>query len=528
MDRRRIILNIGTSVISRFLLLLSALYVRRLLIRDIGNEYNGLNSLYADIIGVLSVAELGAGCAIVFSMYSPIAGGDREKVSELYCLYRKLYRIIGSVIFAGGLAVMCFLPHLIDDCDHLPVNVYATFFITLISAVLTYLFSAKTALIEAFRDNYVTTAILTVARLSCYALQSACILLWKSYELFLICRIIETGIIWGLTEFAVRKMHGDILAVPEKRNTAAAPEVSRNIRAMFMHKIGTILVNSTDSIIISGFAGVAVLGLYTNYQYLAVVLSGTVSLFFTPLTSIVGHLCATGTAAKSEKCFKIMYCLNYILGVVFFLGYYAVIDSIVEMFFGADLAIPRSMIFILTFSQFVSFMRRTTLLFRDASGTFYNDRIKPVAEGIINLILSLILVCILPDEYCITGVVSATVITTLTICHTVEPYVVFRHVFGKSPKYFYIRNYGGMAVFAAGELFMQQLCRTSGKPFRLAVTNGFLSMLVSLLILSLLYAADRRFRSAFRYLAGNIINMSAGMLNRIRTRHVNAAGRRLS
>ena len=108
-----------------------------------------------------------------------------------------------------------------------------------------------------------------------------------------------------------------------------------------------------------------------------------------------------------------------------------------------------------------------------------------------------------------------------------EPYVVFRHVFGKSPKYFYIRNYGGMAVFAAGELFMQQLCRTSGNPLRLAVTNGFLSMLVSLLILSLLYAADRRFRSAFRYLAGNIINMSAGMLNRIRTMHVNAAGRRL-
>ena len=102
MDKRRGILNVSVSIFSRIVLLASALVVRRLLIRYIGNDVNGLNSLYASIIGMLTVAELGVGSAIVFSMYRPIVAGEKEKVAALYLLYKKLYRIIGAVIFSAG------------------------------------------------------------------------------------------------------------------------------------------------------------------------------------------------------------------------------------------------------------------------------------------------------------------------------------------------------------------------------------------------------------------------------------------
>ena len=48
--------NISTSILSRLLLLFVALYVQRLLIQKIGNDANGLNSLYSSIIGMLAVA----------------------------------------------------------------------------------------------------------------------------------------------------------------------------------------------------------------------------------------------------------------------------------------------------------------------------------------------------------------------------------------------------------------------------------------------------------------------------------------
>ena len=84
MDRKRSVLNVGVALLSKVILLITALFVRRLLIQYIGNTVNGLNSLYASIIGVLSVAELGVGSAITFSMYSPIISGDKRKGRERY------------------------------------------------------------------------------------------------------------------------------------------------------------------------------------------------------------------------------------------------------------------------------------------------------------------------------------------------------------------------------------------------------------------------------------------------------------
>ena len=83
MDKKRSVLNVSVSILSRILMLIAAIIVRRLLIQKIGNDVNGLNSLYTDIIGMLAVAELGIGSAIIYSMYSPIVAGDRKKVSAL-------------------------------------------------------------------------------------------------------------------------------------------------------------------------------------------------------------------------------------------------------------------------------------------------------------------------------------------------------------------------------------------------------------------------------------------------------------
>lgn len=46
MDRQKSRLNVSTFIVSRVLLLVAAFLVRRLLIQYIGNDVNGLNTLY--------------------------------------------------------------------------------------------------------------------------------------------------------------------------------------------------------------------------------------------------------------------------------------------------------------------------------------------------------------------------------------------------------------------------------------------------------------------------------------------------
>ena len=310
MDKKRSIINVSTSIAARIILLIASLIVRHLLIYHIGNDVNGLNSLYTSIIGVLSLAELGVGSAISYAMYRPIVEGDKKKVAALYRLFQRLYWIISGVIFGVGLMVMPFLPHFIRDYQVLDVNVYLTFFLRLASVSLTYLYGAKTSLIMAHKDDYITTGILTIGSLIGYALQALSILWFRSYSVYLGCHIVETMLVWGMTNFVVKKRHKEIADRREEVDRETRQKISQNVKAMCMHRIGGVLINSVDNVIISAFISVKILGKYSNYTLIASVVSGTISLFFTPLTSVIGHLCASDDRVKIKETYHFFYYLN--------------------------------------------------------------------------------------------------------------------------------------------------------------------------------------------------------------------------
>lgn len=480
-------------MLSRVIILLMTLLVRRLLIDYIGNEVNGLNYLYASIIGMLSVAELGVGSAIVFSMYKPIVSGDDRSVAALYRLYRRLYRIIGAVIFAAGIAVMPFLPRLISDYEAVNVNVYLTYFLTLISIVLSYLYSAKTSLIEAHKNNYITTGILTFSRILRYLMQIAAILIWRSYVIFVICQIIETLLVWILTEAAVNRLYPEIIRRRETLDKELASEVSKNVRAMFMHKIGEVFVLTIDSVIISAFVGVAILGKYSNYSLIATGAASIISLFFTPLTAVVGHLCASEDTEEIKKYFNYFYSFNLVVGIVFFLGYFAIVDNLVQILFGSGLEMSRVVSSTITLNSFVGYMRMSQQLFNNASGTFYYDRWKPIAESLCNLTLSLLFVITFPEEYAVAGVIAATIITNLVICDIVEPYVLYKYVLKQSSKGFCIRNYINVGIFTICLLIVSRLMVAYESSFAELVVNGLISVGVSMTVIILYGLIDREF-----------------------------------
>ena len=274
---------------------------------------------------------------------------------------------------------------------------------------------------------------------------------------------------------------------------------------MFMHKVGTIVVNSIDSVIISSFIGVVLLGKYSNYAMIAGMMMNILALFFSPLTSVVGHLCAEGDRDRTKGYYDFFHSLNYVLGFVFFLGYYAVIDHAVSLLFGPDLRLSRAISFIITLNQFTQYMRKATLLFRDASGAFYYDRWKPIAEGACNLALSLIFVRVFPEDFKAAGVIAATVLTTLLICDIVDPYVLFTHMFNKKPWKFYIRNYAYIAVFTVSLLLMTWLPQTRDDGLSVLLTNCLLSFGVSLVALCLVFMFDGTFRKNVRIMGYNLM-----------------------
>lgn len=453
MDRKKGVLNISVSVILKLSITVVNILARRFLIQYIGNEINGLNSLYLSILDFLSVAELGVGSAIAYCMYKPIVDGDENKVSALYGLFNKLYFIIAGVILIGGCVIMPLLPILAKQYQTVNVNLYLTFGLMLISVVLSYVYSPKMSLINAYKNNYITTMISSLGLLLQCAIQIAVLAFTRSFVWFIVCRIAIVLLQWLATEIIARKKYGKIIKNKQKIDDFTKKEVTKNVKAMFMHRIGGVLVNTADSIIISAFIGIVVLGKYSNYTTIVVAMNSVLVLFFSPLTSVIGHMCVEEDKSAIRKYYNFFYLFNFVLGVIFYLGYFAVIDNLVTICFGGGLEMAKAVSFVITVNYFIQFMRQATLLFRDATGTFYNDRWKPLLEGLVNIGLSIGFVFLFDylwgEEFAVVGVIAATILTNLLICHIVEPHVLFKYALKAPAKKHYIRNYICIAVFIA-------------------------------------------------------------------------------
>lgn len=90
------------------------------------------------------------------------------------------------------------------------------------------------------------------------------------------------------------------------------------------------------------------------------------------------------------------------------------------------------------------------------------------------------------------GVIAATIVTSLLICHIVDPYVVYRYVFRCSVKEYWLRNYACMGLFVIA-LFSLNYLETD----RL-IQKGLISLGVSAVVLGVAAIADIAF---FRRLA---------------------------
>jgi len=71
--------NLKYTLIGQFSRILISFLSRTIFVIYLNAEYLGLNGLFTNILSVLSVAELGIGTAIAYSLYEPLAEKNEKK-----------------------------------------------------------------------------------------------------------------------------------------------------------------------------------------------------------------------------------------------------------------------------------------------------------------------------------------------------------------------------------------------------------------------------------------------------------------
>ena len=82
--------NIGYRLISQVASIILKFVSSTIFIYILGVEYLGINGLFSEILQMLSLADLGFGTAMVFSMYKPLAEHDEKRLTQLVALYKRI------------------------------------------------------------------------------------------------------------------------------------------------------------------------------------------------------------------------------------------------------------------------------------------------------------------------------------------------------------------------------------------------------------------------------------------------------
>lgn len=498
--------NTTVAITARMIAIIMGFVTRVVFTHVLNESYVGVNGLFTDILNILSLTELGVGTAITYALYQPIAEGDIEKQQALMQLFQWFYRATAACVAVIGLAIVPFLDVLMKnrpDVEHLTL----IYLLYLSNSVLSYLLIYKRILIEAHQMNYIVLIYQTTFLVIQDICQIIILLTTKNFILFLSVYIICTVL---NNVFISRKAERMFPYLRDKKKHSLSAEekgdIFKNIRAMIMHKLGNVVVNNTDNLLISSFVGVVSVGIYSNYYLLIGSVRQVLDQIFQGITASVGNLGATENKERIRAVFETTFFIGHWLYGFAAIALYELLNPFVELSFGKNYLFTRDIVLILCINFFLNGTRKAVLTFRDSLGLFWYDRYKAVAEAVLNLVVSILLV----QKLGTWGVFAGTFISTLFTSVWVEPYVLYKHRL-QEPAFPFFLRYGlyclivGLVWFAASQLCSQ----ITGGSLKVLTLRGLVCIFFPNILFLIVYHRTPQFQMAK--------NKAMNMLHQIRT-----------
>ena len=415
--------NIIYAVIGQFFGIAISFITRTFFIRHLGAEFLGIDGLFTNVLSVLSLAELGVGTAIIFSLYKPLAKNDVEAVKSLMALFKKAYTIIGGTVLLLGTILTIFLALIFPEISDVP-NIRVFFALFVANSGISYFYAYKRSLIIADQKRYIATQYRYVTFFLVSAFQIALLAATSSYIMFLTAQLISTFIENILISIKANKLYPFLLDKNiEKLSKEEKDTISKNVRAIVMHKIGNVVVNGTKSILLSRMISVIAVGIYSNYFLITNALNAVISLFLQSVTASIGNL---GASEEEDKKIQVFYSLNLIVYWIFGLSsicLFFMFNHFIEIWIGREFLFDNYIVAVIVINFYLTGMRRSILTYRDALGLYWHERHKPILESLVNIAASILL----GMRFGTLGIFIGTTVSNLTVCLWIEPYILFKH-----------------------------------------------------------------------------------------------------
>ena len=426
--------NVGVGSFLQLFALLLSFVTRTIFIKLLGIEYLSVDGLFSNILTLLNFTELGIGSAIIFSLYEPIANNDQAKIGALMNLIRKAYIYIALTIFVVGLIVIPILPYLIKDVPDVKENLVLLYILFLLNTVCTYVYSYKKSLLIADQKNYVVLIIYQCVHLFMILGQIVLLLLTHNYVLYLLLLIICTLINNVLTTKYVDKHYvwlNDNMSCELSRKSRNL--VFANIRSIALYKLGSVILNGTNSIVISVFIKTVLVGYCSNYLLITNSVTSVINQGMSGLMASVGNYNVNARPDENERLFQQLDFLMF-TGLSFIsIGLCIFMNDFITLWIGRSYVLSNNFVYVIVLSFYVMLINTIPSTFRTAMGLFERAKYYPFLAALINLILSIVFA----KFFGLLGVFVANIIARLGCYTLVDAKLIYKYGFKNSSLHYY-------------------------------------------------------------------------------------------
>lgn len=488
---RNIIFGFGYRILNIVLPFIS----RTVILYVLGEQYLGLSSLFTSILSFLSLAELGVGGAMVYSMYKPIAENDTPTIRALLNLYRKFYRMIGTVILCLGLCLIPFLKLLVREELPGDVNLYILYVIYLLNAVLSYwLFAYKSALLQAYQRNDIDSKIAMIITPLSYVVMLGGLILTKNYYIYIIWLPIFTVItnvirlIYVNRAFPGLEPQGEI-------GSELRESIVKKVKALIGTKLNTVVLNAADNIVMAAYFGLTTIAMYGNYYYIMSSIIGFLGICYSAMAAGLGNSIALESEEKNYNDFmKFSFINSWLVGwcTICLVCLY---QPFMYLWTGENLMFPFYIVLEFGMYFYIHQIRKIPVTYKDAAGIWWEDRFRPYVCMVVNLALNIVLA----KTIGVSGIILSTVFS-LMISIPWENYTIFKYVFHRSSVEYYKKMaYYVLTMLIAG-IVTFAVCRPWKDGFPTFILRGCICLIVPNLLIVLGNFKAKEFKEAKAFL----------------------------
>jgi len=324
------------------------------------------------------------------------------------------------------------------------------------------------------------------------------ILKYRSFLLFIGCILLE-----NIGQFILFKLYFHKNYSFVKHTKKKDKSIVKNLKNLFFHKLGTLVVFNTDLILISKFISLKMVGIYSSYQ----ILIGTLNMLSDILTRVISPIIGKYVAINSDKDnFNLWKRINIIyifIGVIVSYSFYNLATDFVIIWIGKENTLGKVTVLLMSINLYIIFLRKITEIFKNAYG-FFDDVQLPILESILNFFVSLFLVM----KIGLNGVIIGTIISNIVVVSILKPLLVFKRCF-KVSSIDYIKTYVNYIFLSILSIVLAEIFKN--KIFNGNITSVYKWMLEStklFILISIIsfvvFLSDKNFRREIKLILKNL------------------------